>query len=106
VELQVKTNRGSNRNWRLGEKAESLVRSGLFYVFVDMPEGEWPTYYIIPSHVVADWTRREHENWLVTPRRDGLPHPPTCTQRIFTKKAAREYRDRWDLLGLEDGEQA
>lgn len=66
--IQVKTNQGSGKGWVLNKKAETLEEDGLYYVFVNLngPEGS-PTYYVVPSAVVAEYCRRSHREWLPLP---------------------------------------
>lgn len=98
VSIQVKTQRGNGRNWVLGEKHENVHSPKLFYVFVTLrSEGQMPDFYIVPSKVVANAIRSNHQRWLKTPGRKGQKHNDT-TMRTFLNYA--EYKDKWEELGL------
>lgn len=99
VAIQVKTNRRSNREWVLNQKAESFYADNHFYVFVNLHDNEQqPDYFIAPSEAVATLVRETHATWLAAPGKDGRAHIDT-TMRKFTD-LSEEYKDRWDLLGL------
>jgi len=99
VAIQVKTNRRSNRDWILNQKAENFFADNHFYVFVNLNNNERPPdYFIVPSKEVAKYTKESHEDWLNTPGRGGVAHNLT-TMRKFSD-INEEYLNRWDLLGI------
>lgn len=99
VAIQVKTNRRSNREWMLNQKAESFYANNHFYVFVNLHDNEQqPDYFIVPSIVVATHAKETHASWLAAPGKDGRTHVDT-TMRKFAD-LNEEYLKRWDLLGL------
>ena len=100
VGIQVKTNRGKEKNWMLNEKAENAVSNTLFYVFVNLngPD-ERPAYHVVPSKVVADYVHESHRRWISTPGRDGTPRNDTSMRNF--KDVENKFLDRWELLGLE-----
>ncbi len=108
VGIQVKTSqvalkedrRYSDAHWMLNVKAETAIGTNLFYVFVVLPEQGEPSYYVVPSAVVAKSVYDSHKQWEKTPGRKG-PHSLTNPMRIF-KDRDGQYRDRWDLLGLSE----
>lgn len=100
IGIQVKTNTSNKKDWMLNEKAERFYSDSLFYVFVNLNEkGSLPEFHVVPSKVVAGYVRRSHKRWLSTPGRRGRKHRDN-PMRLF-KDPANDYRDRWDLLGLE-----
>jgi hypothetical protein len=98
--LQVKGIQAGRNRWPLKERAESLSRPRLFYVFMRIASlNERPEFYIIPSGVVAAHVKADHAEWIQKLGRDGRPHQPT-QMRQFLVTAAATYRDKWDVLGL------
>lgn len=50
VAIQVKTSNSKKIDkWMMTESSEKTFSDNLFYVFVNMNEGEMPSYYIVPS---------------------------------------------------------
>ena len=115
--IQVKTNQGSRLGWLLTKKAEDYYDDNLFYVFVNLNDGGQPDFYVVPSKVVANAVKESFEWWLRTPGRRGQTRRDN-PMRMFADRALQPireelnkrgkptnvagYRDRWDLLGLED----
>ena len=76
--VQVKTNTGLGRFCDGGERAKELDSGSHVYVFVyDITKS--PEFYIVPSRVVAQYTRKRKGN-------------------AFPKSAAQPYKDRWRLF--------
>jgi len=99
VGIQVKTNSGSNRSWILNKKAEEYFADNLFYVFVNLNNGQKPPdFFIVPSKIVAKHTKKRHANWLKTPGKKGQKHKDTSMRKFDDSK--EEYLNRWDLLNL------
>ncbi len=99
IGIQVKTNRRSTRDWVLNKKAEDYFADNLFYVFVNLNNGEsQPDYFIVPSGVVAAHTKETNITWLNTPGRGGRAHVESTMRKFSDLK--EEYLNRWDLLGL------
>lgn len=97
IAIQVKTNQGSKPEWVLSEKAERLYADNLFYVFVNLksPE-ERPDFYIVPSKVVADFVRNDHQRWLEKPGKAGQAHRDNPVRKFVDSE--RQFLERWDLL--------
>jgi hypothetical protein len=99
VAIQVRTARSVRPAWILKEKAEADLAENLRYVFVCLaPEGS-ATFYVVPGQVVASYVHESHAEWLKTPGRQGQAHRDTPMRRF--KDPTHEYKDRWDLLGLD-----
>ena len=98
VGIQVKTTQRSRAVWVLNKKAESLADEHYYYVFVRLNGLGQPKFHIVPSKVVAEYTRRTHQEWLKQPRRDGQPHRDNPTRNF--KDEGDQYLDRWDILNL------
>ena len=94
--IQVKTARNKTNKWILNKKCEDLVGDNIYYVFVALNGLESPDYHIIPSKIVADTVRREHENWLHLPGKNGQVHNDTSVRNFIDYD--NKYLDRWDLL--------
>ena len=60
VGIQVKTSQSSQPKWLLKKAAEDGTASNLVYVFVTLPQGGGPAYYVVPCRVVASYIRRNH----------------------------------------------
>lgn len=94
--IQVKTTTYKQKKWTLSKKNETLEGDNIIYIFVSLNELEAPEYHIVPSCVVAERLRREHQEWLNTPGRHGQKHNDN-NMRIF-RDFNDEYLDRWDYL--------
>ena len=99
VGIQVKTNQGSAKQWILNQKVEQGMATNLFFVFVNLNNGQTaPSYHIVLSQFVADDIRTSHANWLAGKKRDGGERKDT-PMRVF-RDSANQFLDRWDLLDL------
>lgn len=99
VGIQVKTNRGTKREWILKQKAEDYFADNLFYVFVNLNDNQQtPDYFIVPSRSVARFVKKSNEAWVKTPGRGGRKHIPSTMRKFADLKEA--YLDAWDFLGL------
>lgn len=96
--IQVKTNQGNSKEWMLGIKSEDYHADNLFYVFVNLNYGEAPSYYVVPSKKVAEFSKKFHKEWLATPGRKGQKHKDNPMRKFRDEE--KQYLDRWDLLGL------
>jgi len=99
VGIQVKTARVVTPVWMLNKKVEADLRENLFYVFVCLRPEDLATFYVVPRKVVANYVRESHADWLKAPGRHGNAHKDSEMRRY--KDPAHEYKDRWDLLGLD-----
>ena len=94
--LQVKTTGDGGNKWMLSKKNENIKDDNVFYVFVHLHKLDNPTYYIVPSSVVAETISKSHENWLNTPSKNGNQHKDSNI-RIITFSDDK-YLNRWDYL--------
>jgi len=100
IGIQVKTNKSHKRNWMLNQKAEDYFADNLFYVFVNLNDGQKPPdYFIVPSKVVAAYVKETNQAWLKTPGRKGQAHIESTIRRFSDEE--EKFIGRWDLLGLE-----
>jgi hypothetical protein len=99
VGIQVKTSQGQKPAWLMNVKAEADQAENLFYVFVCLPDRGEPSFSIVPQQAVAKQVSESHRQWLATPGRGGRPHRDNPNRNFAD--ANGEFRDRWDLLGLD-----
>jgi hypothetical protein len=122
-QLEVKTNFKNRRNapsvskihgkwisaWIMNKKHESIDGPTLFYCFVNISKDEDIAFkfYIVPSKVVAQYVKEEHQLWLDEKKRErkqvkdsdmrllriGLEEE---TYRIKTP-TAEKYQNNWDF---------
>jgi hypothetical protein len=98
--IQVKTSQDQKKEWTLSHKAENLLAENLFYIFVNLKgANELPDFFIVPNHIVAEYCKTGHQQWLDTPGRKGQKHNDT-TMRKFADSNG-QYFGRWDLLDLD-----
>ena len=81
------------------KKAEQDLAANLFYVFVCLPPFASASFHIVPRRVVGQSVRDTHSRWLATHGKRGQAHRDSDV-RVFSDRS-NEYKDRWDLLGLE-----
>lgn len=99
VGIQVKTSQGSKKSWILNKKVEEGMASNLFFVFVNLnSSSNAPSYHIVPSQTVGDYSCTLHEQWLSGKKRNGEERKDTA-MRTF-KDPNNKYLDRWNLLNL------
>jgi hypothetical protein len=100
VGIQVKTNNRDRRaEWILTQKAEAFKARNHFYVFVILNGLEFSAFHVVPSNDVARFVKSSHRSWLKAKSSRGVPHRDNPLRKF--KDYENEYRDRWDLLGLD-----
>ena len=91
--------------WIMNKKHESIARPNLWYCFVMIGlETKVARYFIVPSKVVAEYVRAQHQIWLKeenkshrdTPMRSFRIGRKGETYKIPTP-AAEHYEDNWDF---------
>jgi hypothetical protein len=100
VGIQVKAIQGRGKSWMLNQKIEANEATNLFFVFVRLNHLETPEYYIVPREDVSRFSADNHKLWLETPGRKGQKHNDNPMRQF--KDAENNYKDRWNLLGLDD----
>jgi hypothetical protein len=99
VTIQCKTRRKAGKKWILNKKCEEVQSKNHFYVFVALGElGQRPSYYIVPSAVVAKFTSTRHKKYISIPGRNGKPRADSSMRKFAD--AEDKYLDRWELLGF------
>ncbi len=94
--IQVKTTMHKKKSWMLSKKNEKLYADNIFYVFVSLNELETPEFHVVPSKVVAEKIKEDHQNWLSVPGKNGKIHNDS-SMRIFNDDD-NIFLNRWDLL--------
>ena len=99
ITIQVKTSQLTRATWVLTEKAETISSERHFYVFVILGEPDArPSFYIVPSKVVAVQIRDDHSAWTNTPGKRGQPHGDSVVRKFSDPEG--KFREKWELLGL------
>jgi len=93
--IQVKTTEKST--WLLNKKNEDLKEEDLYYVFVNLNKLELPSYYVVPSKIVADIIRNSHKEWLKQPNKKGEVHNDNPA-RTLKRTDIEKYSNNWNLL--------
>jgi len=99
--IQVKTcNNEKQLTWKMSKSSESNHSKNLYYIFVNMNNGNQPKYFIVPSLYVAYIVKQDYDEWYAKPRKDGMQHKET-NMRTFSfldQDEANQYLDAWFLL--------
>jgi hypothetical protein len=94
--LQVRTKRDSNAAYTLHSRAEKVSDDNYFYVFVNMNEENKPLFRIVPSKIVAELVKIDHEKWLSAPGRDGQEHNDSTLRKFYDHEG--KYLNAWNLI--------
>jgi len=108
IHIQVKTYIPGGRSCSVGMKAERNFGENFFWILGGIPEpgsDKEFEYYIIPSKIISDNTKRQHEVWHNTLGKKGQQHNESNLRIIFLppyKNAfswdISRYKNRWDLI--------
>ena len=99
VSIQVKTNSDGKNSWMLSKKAETFHSKNHYYVFVALQDlGQRPSFYIVPSKVVAEYTFTSHSEWLKGKKSDGSSRKDTSLRKFNDPE--NEYLEAWDIIQL------
>jgi hypothetical protein len=109
VSIQVKTSAAHvrarfSRSWILAKKHEDIFSANLFYVFVDLQEGnQKPDFYVVTSKTVADYIRTAHRDWLKGKTKTGKMRKDSEMRiyEIWDDGDAKKSLNAWGLLGLD-----
>lgn len=102
--IQVKTMSANNETgWRLSKKDEEP--SGIknhFYILVNLKgPGVIPEYSIVSQIKLANYIKKEHDDWKRGKKKDGSKRKDTDIRLLKSKSDfALKHRDNWDILGL------
>lgn len=99
ISIQVKTNSDGGNSWILNNKSESYYSNSHFYVFVAIKElGSRPSFFIVPSTVVAETITKGHSQWLQGEKRDGTLRKDTNLRKFSDKENI--HLENWSCLNL------
>lgn len=109
VSIQVKTSAAKHRkhfsgSWILAKKHEEIFSPNLFYVFVDLQEGnQKPDFDVVPSKTVAEYIQTAHRDWLKGKTKTGKARKDSDIRlyEILDDSEAKKSRNSWELLGLD-----
>lgn len=87
--VQVKTNSSNANFWLTGREAREVKSPSHMYIFVSLPKGKPPRYFVVPSRIVAKTATQS--TW----RENG-------TSWVRNEK----YENKWDLFGDPEGPEA
>ena len=97
--IQVKTNSNGRNTWILNKKAEEYYSDNHYYVFVALHDlGQRPSFYIVPSKVVAEYTSTSHTEWLKGKKQDGSDRKDSNIRNFSDHE--EKYLEAWDLIQL------
>lgn len=94
--LQVKTTSYGGNKWILTKKNEDIRADNVYYVFVHLHVLDVPSYYIVPSEIVADKVYKSHRDWLKQKGRNGEYHRDNNIRNISFNDD--KYLNKWDYL--------
>ena len=94
--IQVQTTNGKKNEWTLNRKCESLAEDHVIYFFVKLNDLQPPEYHIVPSRIVAETVKKDHQEWLNTPGLHGQAHNDNNIRKF--RDPDDEFLDRWDYL--------
>ena len=99
LSIQVKTNSHGSKSWLLNKKSEEFFSKNHYYILVALNQiNERASFHIVPSKVVAEYTKYRHANWLKGTKRDGSERKDS-TMRKFSDQE-NKYLEAWHLLKL------
>lgn len=99
ISIQVKTNSDGGNSWILNKKSENYFADSHFYVFVAIKEvGTRPSFFIVPSKIVAQSITSSHSQWLQGKKNDGTERKDTNMRKFSDKENI--YLEKWNELTL------
>ncbi len=99
VSIQVKTNSDGKKSWILNKKAEQYYSDNHYYVFVALQGlGQRPSFHIVPSQVVAEYTQTSHAEWLKGKKRDGSARKDSAIRKFNDHE--NRYLEAWERIQL------
>jgi hypothetical protein len=110
IHIQVKTKRGG-RSWHssiIGSRPtpspDNPLAETLFWVFVDLGEQDSPPqYWVVPEWWLRNDIYLAHKSYL--DRHGGQrARNPNSTHHAIDEKRLTQWRNRWEILGIFDGD--
>lgn len=96
-------------DWMLDRKNEDINIPTLFYCFVNISKNTGLfKFYIVPSKVVARYTKEEHQLWIGEKKKEGKKVNLNTNMRLFrmgikgekysiNTATLEEYENNWDF---------
>lgn len=107
VHIQVKTYIPGGRSCSVGKKAEKEYGENYFWILGGIPRTEDDNafeYYIIPSKVMSENTKKDHSNWFTGTGKKGQQRNETDVRMVHLPPHISpsgwdisEYKNRWDF---------
>lgn len=85
------------RKWVLNKKIEEVAEENLFYIFVNLLQGDKrPEFFIIHSTELSNKIKTEYESWLKTHGEKGKEHNDNLLRQFADKEG--KYLEKWNVL--------
>jgi len=83
--------------WQMKEKHETCGHPNLIFCFVHLrPPAERPDFFLVPSAVVAEYVRWQHQRWLDT---RNTPVASTSMRKFRIEESdPRGYKENWTIF--------
>ncbi|TLU71271.1 hypothetical protein FE263_17355 [Lichenicoccus roseus] len=110
VQVKARQNTNGKSGWPLNRKHEGIIRSSLFYAFVDFGKTltDPPRCWIVPSSVVAEAITDSHKSWLSMPGHSGRVHQDNDMRSFLHDYSHQgldrpagwlsQFLERWDTI--------
>ena len=99
LSIQVKTNSDGGKSWILNKKSVEFFSKNHYYIFVALNQiNERASFHIVPSKVVAEYTKNDYTNWIKGTNRDGSERKDTSIRKFNDHE--NKYLEAWHLIKL------
>ena len=83
----------------MSKKSETLFSENHYYIFVALGrDNERASFHIVPSEIVAEYTKNSHANWLTGKKRDGSERKDTSIRKFNDPE--NTYLEAWYQIKL------
>ena len=96
---------GTNIEWQMDIKHETIIDKNLFYCFVQLEKGmpDNPRFFIVPSETVAKAVKEDDEYYFSYEHKRPVKHTNMRLFRISANDESRglpatEYEDKWSYF--------
>lgn len=80
----------------LANSAKTIKSKNIIYFLVSLNELDQPEYHIVPSSIIAETIRKDHEKWLAIPGKNGQKHNDNPIRKFNDPND--KYLNKWDYL--------
>lgn len=98
---------GTNIEWQMDIKHETIIDKNLFYCFVQLEKGmpDNPRFFIVPSETVAKAVKEDDEYYFSYEHKRQVKHTNMRLFRIGVNNESRglpatEYENRWSYFDV------